>query len=182
MAEALADIDMQALCNGDKQAWDRFVPLAAAVVRAIAWRVLSASGNEQEVPDVVQEVFVRLSRDRFFLLRSYDAGRASLSTWLGVIASGAAVDWLRRRRKGEMPLDEVPEEQLEAVPARTGGRLKLPADALSPRQALILTLLYEHDLTPDEVASLLRIEAQTVRSQRHKAISRLRALWRDEME
>lgn len=177
MAHQLDQVDLAALCSGDKRAWDGFVPAAAAVIKAVARRILLASGNEQETADVMQEVFVRLSRDGFRLLRGFDAARASLSTWLGVITTGTALDLLRRKRHGEVPLDDVAEEQLGVVQHPGRQRITLPPDLLSPRQALILVLLYEHDLTPEEAGELLGIEAQTVRSQRHKAFARLRTAW-----
>jgi len=173
----LDGIDVAVLCRGDKQAWDAFVPPAVALVKAVAWRVLSASGHEHETADVTQEVFVRLSSNSFKLLREFDPQRAKLSTWLGVITSAAAVDCLRRKRRGDVPLDEVGEELLGTTDAPALQQLKLPTDILSPRQALILSLIYEKDMTPDEVAQVLRIEVQTVRSMRHKAFIKLREVW-----
>jgi RNA polymerase sigma-70 factor (ECF subfamily) len=181
MQERLDRVDVAVLCTGDKQAWDAFVPPAAALVRAVARRVLGASGNEYETADVVQEVFVRLSGSGFKLLREFDPHRAKLSTWLGVITSAAAVDCLRRKRRGDVPLDEVNEELLGTTDVSASRPLRLPADLLSPRQVLILSLLYEKDMTPDEVAQLLRIEVQTVRSQRHKAFVKLREAWGEEL-
>jgi RNA polymerase sigma factor (sigma-70 family) len=175
MHERLDGIDVAALCLGGKTAWDDFVPPAAALIKAVARRVLGA--HEHEISDVVQEVFVRLSGDGFKLLRNFDPQRAKLSTWLGVITSAVAVDCLRRKPRGEMPLDDVPEELLGTVDAPGLAQLKLPVGLLSPRQSLILALLYEKDMTPEEVAQTLRIDAQTVRSQRHKAISKLREAW-----
>jgi RNA polymerase sigma factor (sigma-70 family) len=177
MHEGLVVIDVARLCKGDKQAWDAFVPVAAALIRAVARRALSASGNEHETADVVQEVFVRLSANGFKLLRDFDPQRAKLSTWLGVVTSAAAVDCLRRSRRNDVPLEDVDEELLSTRDAPPLQQLKLPAELLSPRQILILSLMYEKDMTPDEVAQLLRIEVQTVRSQRHKAFIKLRETW-----
>lgn len=179
MQERLEQVDVAVLCTGDKQAWDAFVPPAAALVKAVARRVLSASGQEHETADVVQEVFVRLSAGGFRVLREFDPLRAKLSTWLGVIASAAAVDCLRRKRRGEVALEDVAEEMLGTTSAPGLHRLNLPQSLLSPRQALILSLLYEKDMTPDEVAQMLCIEVQTVRSQRHKAFGKLRAAWEE---
>ncbi len=181
MASSLTEIDISALCRGDKKAWDTFVPMAASVIRSVAWRLLSASGFEQDVPDVVQEVFVRLSRENFRLLREYDHQKASLSTWIGVITNGIAIDAMRRKRQDEVPIENVPEESLGEAQLIVDWKLRLPPDVLTARQALILTLLYEHGLTTDVIANMLHIEAQTVRSQHHKAISRLRDVWQDQL-
>lgn len=177
MHERLDAADVAALGAGNKEAWDAFVPPAAALIKTIARRVLGAHGLAHEAGEVVQEVFARLCHDRFRLLRVYDPARARLSTWLGVIASAAAVDFMRGRRPNDLPLEQTPKEALMVTDAPGHARVRLPPGLLSPRQALILSLLYEKDLTPDEVGALLLIDAQTVRSQRHKALAKLRAAW-----
>lgn len=179
MHERLDAVDVAALGAGNKEAWDAFVPPAAALIKPIARRVLGPHALAQEAAEVVQEVFVRLCHDRFRLLRIYDPSRAKLSTWLGVIASAAAVDFMRCRREGNLPLEEAPEEALMVTDAPGRAPVRLPPGLLSARQALILCLLYEKDMTPEEVGARLLIDAQTVRSQRHKALRKLREAWGD---
>jgi RNA polymerase sigma factor (sigma-70 family) len=53
--------------------------------------------------------------------------------------------------------------------------LKLPKDLLSPRQQLVLTMLYERDMDVAEIARTLDVDPQTVRSTHHKAMLKLRA-------
>ena len=169
-------MDLERLAAGDKTAWDAFVGDAAPVVRAVVRRILLRAGRERDTADVVQEVFVRLCSDRFRLLREFDSARAGLSTWLGVIASSAAIDHLRRADPQGAALQDVAEEDLPSVdPVDPAHPLALPANLLSARQILILKLLYEDDCTVAEVARALGIEAQTIRSQRHKAFEKLRA-------
>ena len=115
---------------------------------------------------------MRLCRDDFRLLREYDPARAHLSPWLGVIAYRAAIDWLRRRRTG-IALDDVPEAAL-SVQQPSHERLIIPPDLLTERQALVVKLLYDRDMEVADVAKLLRVDAQTVRSTHHKALLRLR--------
>src|SRR3546814_14255813 len=87
------DADLQALLPGDKAAWDRFVTRHAAVIfAAVRPRRLVPAGRTAAAEDVVQDVFVRLCQHDFRLLRSYDAPRAQVTTWLTVVATSAAVD------------------------------------------------------------------------------------------
>jgi RNA polymerase sigma factor (sigma-70 family) len=167
--------DWHSLLRGDKHAWDRFVREAAPLVRAVARKVLAPAGQEEALPDVMQEAFMSLCRDDFNLLRRFDPARASLGTYLGVIASRRAVDWLRRTAPPAACLDETPAELLAREPSEPDRPLNLPDDLLTPRQALILRLTYELDMEVEEVARQLGIAAQTVRSLRHKALERLRA-------
>lgn len=167
--------DLNRLLAGDKAAWDAFVPWAAGIMKAVIRRALVRAGRERDVSDVLQEAFVRLLRDDCNLLRRFDPDRAQLSTWLGVIAASVAVDWLRKGLPVAVELSDAPDEALAVHDVHESERhLRLPPDLLSERQALILTLIYEDDMDVAEVAAMLRIEAQTVRSQRHKALARLR--------
>jgi RNA polymerase sigma factor (sigma-70 family) len=164
-----------ALLRGEKAAWDAFVRryggLVVAAVRGVAMA-------QPEVEDLTQEVFVRLCKDNFRLLRSYDPARASLSTWLTIVARSTARDGLRRRRAETVPLDLVPEAQLAIDPVEPVQKLKLPEALLSPRQRQILAMLYDREMDVAEIARALGIDPQTVRSAHHKAMVKLRAHFR----
>jgi DNA-directed RNA polymerase specialized sigma24 family protein len=160
------------LLAGDKRSWDRFVRRYAALIVAAVRGVSSVSGD---VEDLTQEVFVRLCKDDFRLLRSYDASRASLSTWLTIVARSTARDALRRRRPDSVPIEMVPEVYLKVDPVEPTPKLKLPEALLSPRQREILGMLYDKEMDVAEIAASLGIDPQTVRSAHHKAMLKLRA-------
>ena len=167
--EALPD----ALLHGDPEAWEEFVRryggLIVAAVRGLA---------PGETDDLTQDVFVRLCKDDFRLLRSYDPARASLSTWLTIVARSTARDALRRRRAEAVPIESVPEARLAIEPVEPAIRLKLPEALLSPRQREILAMLYDREMDVAEIARALGIDAQTVRSTHHKAMIKLRAYFK----
>ncbi len=162
-----------ALTAGDPGAWGRFVRDHARVIYAAAQRRLLPAGCGGEVDDVAQDVFVRLCKSDFKLLRDYDPARAKLSTWLTVIATSAAIDHLRRRRNRGPGLDEIPESCL-AVEDPVVERVRIPPGLLSPRQALVVELLYRKDMDVADAAALMNCEPQTVRSTHHKALAKLR--------
>ncbi len=166
-------VDLTRLASGDKTEWDRIVRRAGPVIYAAILRRLAPAGAAADAEDVAQEVFLRLcKRDR--PLAGYDPARASLSTFLTVIATSAAIDHLRRRRPAD-PLESVPEERL-AVPAREPPeRVKVPEGLLTARQQLVMTLLYDRDMEVGEAAGFLGVDSQTIRSTHHKAMLRLRA-------
>lgn len=171
----LNQIDLRALQAGDKRTWDAFVGASAPLINAVVRRSLvSYRLSEEDVLDAAQDVYVRLCANGFRLLKTYDAARASLSTWLAVVARSAAIDHARRRRQATQPLDEVPEARL-AVEDRHVEKLKIPDGLLTDRQVLILKYLYDEERDAAEIAKLLNIDAQTVRSTHHKALVRLRA-------
>jgi RNA polymerase sigma-70 factor (ECF subfamily) len=164
------EIDLAALCRGEKAAWDVFVRRYAGLILS-AVRGPARPGTELE--DLVQEVFTRLCRNDFRLLKTYDPARAGLSTWLTIVARSTARDVQRRRLPQVTPIDSVPEIAL-AVTDEPREKLRLPDEILSPRQKLILTLIYERDMDVSEIATSLAIDPQTVRSTHHKAMLKLR--------
>ena len=173
--EALPD----ALLNGDGAAWERFIKRYGGLIVAAVRGVAPVHG---EIEDLTQEVFVRLCKDGFRLLRSYDPARASLSTWLTIVARSTARDALRRRRAETVPIEDVPEAKLAVDPVEPVRKLKLPEALLSPRQREILAMLYDREMDVAEVAQALGIDPQTVRSAHHKAMLKLRAHFKADLE
>jgi RNA polymerase sigma factor (sigma-70 family) len=163
-----------ALCSGHKRTWDAFVVAATPFIRAVVGRVLAASGHGNDaVADTVQNVFVRLCTNDFQLLKDYDATRASLSTWLGVISWSCANDLVRRRRIAVVALDAAPESAM-AVETRHIERLRIPVTLLTGRQTQVLRLLYDEDLDVSEIAAALHISAKTIYKIHARALQRLR--------
>jgi RNA polymerase sigma-70 factor (ECF subfamily) len=71
------------------------------------------------------------------------------------------------------PIDAVPESLLASGGAPPE-KLRLPDGLLSPRQKLVLNMLYDRDMEVAEIAESLGIDPQTVRSTHHKAMLKLR--------
>lgn len=151
----------------------RYAGLIVAAVRGVA-------REANEVEDLAQEVFVRLCKEDFRLLRSHDPARAGLSTWITIVARSTARDAMRRHRPISVAIDVVPEAALAVDPVEPVQKLKLPEALLSPRQRQILTMLYDREMDVAEVAVALGIDPQTVRSAHHKAMIKLRAHFKAE--
>ena len=164
--------ELAALARGDKGAWEAFVRRYAGLVVAA---VRGVAREAADVEDLTQEVFLRLCKDDFRLLRSYDPARAGISTWITIVARSTARDAMRRHRPVLMPIDAVPEGRLAVDPIEPAQKLKLPEALLSPRQREILTMLYDREMEVAEIAEALSIDPQTVRSAHHKAMVKLRA-------
>lgn len=177
MNEPIADLDR--LVDGDKRAWDRFVARFARVVFAAVQRRLGPARRD-DVEDVVQDVFVRLCARDFRLLKSYDPARAKVTTWLTVVANSTAIDHLRRQKGFAQDLDSVPESVLAVDPPKDPVQVKIPPGLLSPRQALVLEMLYRREMEVAEAAAAMGVDPQTVRSMHHKALTKLRAHFQKE--
>ncbi len=171
------------LLAGSARAWGRFVRAAAPL---IAWQVRRCFArygtplDPMDMEDVSQDAFIRLSRADFAVLRRFDPTRAKLSTYVGVIAHSACVDHLRKRRQANENIDDhapylvaqgstdPSHEDAEAIKAL------VPATLLSPQQHVILAKLFEDDQDVEDVANDLGLAAQTVRSAKHKALTKIR--------
>ena len=168
-----------ALLSGDSAAWGEFVRSYGGLIVAAVRGIAPIAGD---IEDLTQEVFVRLCKDDFRLLRTYDPARAALSTWLTIVARSTARDALRRRRLDSVPIEAVPEAQLAVDFVEPVRKLKLPEALLSPRQREILAMLYDRDMEVAEIGRALGIDPQTVRSAHHKAMIKLRAHFKADLE
>lgn len=179
----------------------RWAALIHGAVRRRLAAIGMAGAGEGVAEDIVQETFVRLCRDDFRLLRHFDPARAAFATWLTLIATSAAADHLRRQRRwartsaglgGAEAIDDAPVDRLaddrladdrladdrlaDDRPGAddAGTTIEIPPGLLSPRQALVLSLLYDKDMDVPEAAQVMGVNAQTVRSTHHKALEKLR--------
>jgi len=161
--------------RGNHGAWQAFVDRYARVIHTAVQGVLSrGSPGRQDVhaEDITQEVFLRLVRDDFRLLRLFDPTRASLVTYLTIISRSTTLDRVRRRYLKTVPLNVMADQT--AQPPEPLRSIQIPPDLLSPRQQLVLQMLFDRQMTVSDAAKALGVDAQTVRSTKHKAISKLR--------
>jgi len=128
-----------ALLAGDSAEWRRFVRRYGGLIVAAVRGIVLIQGD---IEDLTQEVFVRLCKDNFRLLRTYDPARAALSTWLTIVARSTARDALRRRRLDSSTDRDGARGAAGGRPGRAVQKLKLPDAILSPRQREILAMLY----------------------------------------
>lgn len=89
------------------------------------------------------------------------------------VVFAAVQNRLGRSARPDEVADAVPEGRL-AVEPRLPAKVRIPAGLLSPRQALVLELLYRRDLEVADAAEIMGVGRQTVRSMHHKALVKLR--------
>jgi RNA polymerase sigma-70 factor (ECF subfamily) len=175
MSEAEQELVRQAV-GGDAQAFDRLVgfhtPRLYRVVRRFA-----ADGAEAEA--LVQEAWLRAWKSR-----ARCAPDRPFFPWLASIALNLARDDWRKRR----PLDFAdvgegveaiasPEPSAERrVEARQAGeKLARLVEELRPEWRMVLALRYDGGLEYSEIATVLRIPLNTVRTHLRRAQAALRA-------
>lgn len=154
----------------DNLAFADAVAAHQSLVFSIAVHLLHNTALAEEV---AQDVFLRLYRD-------YDKieSVSHLVHWLRRTTTHRCLDALRRFRKQRLiPLDEVDvalppsAEEKDPILARKLRRLvaKLP-----PGARAVVVLRFQEDLEPQEIAEVLDLPVNTVKSRLHRALNTLR--------
>lgn len=142
--------------------------------------VLRLLRDEMAAEDVIGEVFLDVWRqaNRF-------EGRSAVSTWLIAIARFKALSMLRKRR--DDALDEQTAEAIEepsddpelAIAKRDKGeKLRACLAALSRDHREIIDLVYYHEKSVEEVAQIVGIPENTVKTRMFYARKKLGELCR----
>ena len=168
-------MNLRKLVSGNKNSWDKFVKSSAPGIGAAArytLRRFDAGISEDDINEVISEVFLKLVKNEFSLLRRFDPKKAGLATWLSVITRSTAIDFLRRRPAPELSLNEsIGTTENEA------GLPPYPSHILTMTQNKVMHLLVEEGQTVSDTARNLGITDQSVRSTKYKAVERLRTFY-----
>jgi RNA polymerase sigma-70 factor (ECF subfamily) len=149
-----------------QEAFERLVPAYRRRVFGLAYSILRDCGAAE---DLAQEVFVKLWR----ALPRYD-GRAQLSTWIYAITRNAAISALRSRRHSVSLSDPAVLEEVESVsaapaPVSDDAALRRQVEALPTMQRQAVTLYYLDERSVDEVAAMMGMPVNTVKTHLHRA-------------
>jgi RNA polymerase sigma-70 factor (ECF subfamily) len=157
------------LRRGDPRAFEALVIAYQHRVFGVALRMLR---NRAEAEEVAQEVFLRVHR----AIADF-RGEAKLSTWLHAIASRLCLNRLatgerRAVREGEEALERL---RADADPAAHVERAELEAalqraiDELPGERRIVVVLRDVEGLAYEEIAEVLELPLNTVRSRLHRA-------------
>jgi RNA polymerase sigma-70 factor (ECF subfamily) len=167
--------------KGDHAAFAVLVSRHLPAVYTFCVRILN---NADEAQDVAQETFLKAWRH----LGRFDT-KKSFRTWLFAIAKNTATDALRKRRSVSFSAlqktdrDDSFEDTLadtEPLPEELFARASLARDVqqalqqLPPRDRMILSLRYEEELSFEDIADVMEIPANTIRSLHRRALIQLR--------
>jgi RNA polymerase sigma-70 factor (ECF subfamily) len=168
--------------GGESGAWEagqeEFVQSHLRRIFLIVYRIL---GSVEDAQDVTQDVFIKALQRRDQLK---DLDKAA--HWLSRIASNAAIDHLRRRKRITWTdLDEPLQNTLPAeaesaeqrmLRAEHRDQLQALLNQLTPRERAALLLRDVEDMPAEEVARVLNCGKATVRSHIANARSKFKRL------
>lgn len=144
-------------------------------------------GNRERAEDILQETFLRVFKyaDRF------DPGR-SFSAWVYSIAANLCRDELRRKKRrqhaiADVPFDELvpfasdssPSPRSRASGREFAGRLREELRKLKPEQREVIVLHYLNGLKYREIARVLGCPIGTVQSRLHAGLKIVRERLKD---
>jgi RNA polymerase sigma-70 factor (ECF subfamily) len=140
--------------------------------------VLRLVGNQSVAEDLISEVFLDIWRqaDRF-------EGRSAVSTWMLAIARFKALSALRKKPEEELDEEtaaaiEDPDDDPEVAMQKKDKSqvLRKCLEALSPEHREIIDLVYYHEKSVEEVAEVVGIPENTVKTRMFYARKKLAEL------
>jgi RNA polymerase sigma-70 factor, ECF subfamily len=154
---------------GDRNAFASLVRAHQGSVFSIGLRMLS---RRDAAEDLAQDVFLQLYRK----LDSIESAE-HLGFWLRRVAANLAIDWLRRAPySATQPLDEsaepvAQEPESDLLMSRELARL---LGELTPHARAVMLLRYQEDRDIAEIARMLDMPVNTVKSHIKRSLTALR--------
>jgi len=157
-----------AVC-GEETAFAEIIREHQSMVFSIAWHYL---GDRSLSEDVAQEVFLELYQ-RLATIQS----AAHSTFWLRRVAVHRSIDQGRKQQnRREQELESIPEPCAE----RSGSdvllhqRLRQTLGALPEKQRMVLVLRYQEEMGPGEIAEIMNMPVNTVKSTLHRTLEEMR--------
>ena len=180
----MMDLQEQALLSkarrGDRAAFGELIVRYQKQALALTRRMCPTAEDAEEA---AQEAFLAAWQG----LPSF-RGEASFSTWLYRLSSNACVDLLRRESRRpagpslndeevrlDLP-DSAPSPEAQAERTELRAQVEAGLRALSPEHRQVLVLREVHQLSYEEIASVLSLDVGTVKSRISRARGSLRKI------
>ena len=155
--------------RGDQLAFAEIVHQHQSMVFSMAYHFLRDRSIAEELS---QEVFFHLHQNLDSIKSS-----AHLTFWLRKVTSHRCIDQSRRQKvRPQVSLDDVPEPSSFSPPAdpMLSQTLERMVTALPEKARMVVLLRYQEDLEPAEIAELLDMPVNTVKSHLRRSLAILR--------
>jgi RNA polymerase sigma-70 factor, ECF subfamily len=168
--EPTSDLLLERAKRGDTVAFEELIHTHQAMVFSLANRVTRDRNTAEEL---AQDVFFELYRT---LDRLQSA--AHVTHWLRRVTSHRCIDWCRRNTpRHDSPAGDFPAPTAGPVSRDVlfEKRLWQLVAALAPDPRMVVVLRYQEDLGPSEIAEVLGMSINTVKSHLRRSVASLRA-------
>jgi RNA polymerase sigma-70 factor (ECF subfamily) len=191
----LSERDLLLACFQDEAgAWDAFVNRFSKLIYHTIYQTLRAKDfpfDFQILDDVFQEVFLSLFKNQYKKLKQFKGkNNCTLASWLRIIASRSAIDFMRKQRNC-VSLDDTigrgqalgerltnkkdrPDKNLEK---RERYQLfkKMIAE-LAPKDRYLFELTYHQELPDKEIAQILNLSVSAVYMRKSRIKEKLKKI------
>jgi RNA polymerase sigma-70 factor (ECF subfamily) len=180
---------LSGLLRDEPHAWREFNHRYSRLIYRCITKVLgrfSGVAGADDTREIYSTLCVQLLANDKRKLRSFDPERGNkLSTWLGLLATHAAYDFLRARKRAPKTEDltsaesltfEAPTADEICVQREKAALVAELLSSFSDKDREFMTLYFADGLEPEEVAQRMGISVKTVYSKKHKIRSRLEGL------
>ena len=179
LSEELEALDERALVEaclaGHREAFDVVVTRHQRAVYRLCYRFV---GNHEDAADLAQETFLRAYRG----LRKFRGG-STLSTWLYRIGVNVSLNRVSAKTPALLPIEKsgpMPDRGLDPAAAlvqrEVSARVRAAVVRLPKKQRATLILRVYHDLSHQEIASVLGTSVGAVKANFFHALTNLRKI------
>ena len=143
---------------------------------SFGWAMCCCNRDREIAADVLQSVYLKIleGKARF-------KGKSEFRTWLFAIIRNTAFDWYRKEKRRNNWLNRQPSEPLwedplhgEIVQTEMQILIEKAFKKLSPRQHEVLHLVFYHEMTIEEAASVVKMPVGTARTHYERGKKNLR--------
>jgi RNA polymerase sigma-70 factor (ECF subfamily) len=191
--DTCADTDLiAALLQNHDGAWRAFSRRYGRLIQACICRVTARFPGvvrPDDSAEICSMLYVQLLANDKMKLRSYSPERGSkLGTWLCLLATHTAFDFLRSVRRvprhaelteAEQLAAEVPDPADSSMYREELGRVGRALSGFTQKDREFVRLYFSEGLPPEEVAAQMGVSVKTVYSKKHKIQRRLESLLAD---
>jgi RNA polymerase sigma factor (sigma-70 family) len=163
--------------EGDRDSLVRLLELIEPSVYRTAYYVL---GNEHDALDASQEALIRI----YTKITTYQE-KAKFSTWVQRIVTNVCIDKFRKKKETvsidqyELTLRDLQNVEQEVVKSGVAAEVREAINQLSEHQRTVITLRYLQDLSYGEIAEVMNMPLNTVKSYLYRARQQLQELLKE---
>jgi RNA polymerase sigma-70 factor (ECF subfamily) len=188
----LSEGDLLKKClHGDRDAWDAFVIKFSKLIYHTLYQTFKAknfSFDSQIIDDLYQDVFLVLYKNNFRKLKQFKGkNNCSLASWLRMIASRTAIDFMRSHKSlvsieadGDDLIDtlsngrELPDKSIERL--EWYQLLRGLIEGLSVKDRYLFELWINQEFPDKEIAQILNLSIDAVYMRKNRLKEKLKTI------
>ena len=188
--DSLSEKELLIECiQGRKQAWDAFVEKYKNLIYHTIYKTFK--GLHTDTDDICNSVFLSLMENDYKKLKQYKGrNNCTVASWLVVVTSNFTKDFLKKQ-KHTIPIEDITTDNVDVI-EKVSNPQPQPDEELSKKEygeiieeltsdlntndKLFLKLYYKEDISPEEIAEILKITVNTVYSKKNRIIEKLKKI------